>query len=106
MYQHGSHWMDFREILYWRLLQKSAEKHQISSKSDNNIGSVHVDYSQLYNNAKGTNSCNLVPKFAGSKPAEAVGFFRAKKSSARLPRRGSKSLSHAADLRHVKEPYK
>ena len=30
----------------------------------------------------------LVPKFAGSKPAEAVGFFRAKKSSARLPSDG------------------
>jgi hypothetical protein len=27
----------------------------------------------------------LVPKFAGSNPAEAVGFFRAKKSQARLP---------------------
>ena len=27
----------------------------------------------------------LVPKFAGSNLAEAVGFFRAKKSSARLP---------------------
>ena len=27
----------------------------------------------------------LEPKFAGSKPAEAVGFLRAKKSSARLP---------------------
>ena len=27
----------------------------------------------------------LVPKFAGSNPAEAVEFFRAKKSSARLP---------------------
>ena len=30
----------------------------------------------------------LVPKFAGSSPAEAVGFFRAKKSSARLPSKG------------------
>jgi hypothetical protein len=30
----------------------------------------------------------LVPKFAGSNPAEAVGFFRAKKSSARLPLEG------------------
>ena len=30
----------------------------------------------------------LVPKFAGSNPAEAVGFFRAKKSSARLPSEG------------------
>jgi hypothetical protein len=27
----------------------------------------------------------FVPKFAGSNPAEAVGFLRAKKSSARLP---------------------
>ena len=27
----------------------------------------------------------LVPKFAGSNPTEAVGFFRAEKSSARLP---------------------
>ena len=27
----------------------------------------------------------LVPKFAGSNPAEAVGFFRAKKSLASLP---------------------
>jgi len=30
----------------------------------------------------------LVPKFAGSNPAEAVGFLRAKKSSARLPPEG------------------
>jgi len=27
----------------------------------------------------------LIPKFAGSHPAEVVGFYRAKKSSARLP---------------------
>jgi hypothetical protein len=30
----------------------------------------------------------LVPKFAGSNPAEALGFFRAKKSPARLPSEG------------------
>ena len=30
----------------------------------------------------------LVPKFAGSNPAEAVRFFRAKKSSAHLPSEG------------------
>jgi hypothetical protein len=30
----------------------------------------------------------LVPKFAGSNAAEAVGFLRAKKSSARLPSEG------------------
>ena len=29
-----------------------------------------------------------VPKFAGSNPTETVGFFRAKKSSARLPSEG------------------
>jgi hypothetical protein len=31
---------------------------------------------------------SLVPKFAGSNPAEAVGFFRAKKYPARLPSEG------------------
>jgi len=30
----------------------------------------------------------LVPKFAGSNPAEAVGFLRAKKSSVHLPSEG------------------
>jgi hypothetical protein len=30
----------------------------------------------------------LVPKFADSNPAEAIGFLRAKKSSARLPSEG------------------
>ena len=30
----------------------------------------------------------LVPKFTGSNPAEAVGYFRAKKSSVRLPSEG------------------
>jgi hypothetical protein len=47
----------------------------------------------------------LVPKFAGSNPAEAVGFFRAKKSSARLPSEGKQNRgSHVVDLRHVKDP--
>jgi hypothetical protein len=32
---------------------------------------------------------HLVPKFAGSNPAEAVGFFRAKKSSALRPSEGT-----------------
>jgi hypothetical protein len=39
----------------------------------------------------------MLAEFAGSNPAEAVGFFRAKKSSACLP---------SEDLRHVKEPWK
>ena len=47
----------------------------------------------------------LVPKFAGSNPAEADGFLGAKKSSARLPSEGKWSRgSHVVDLRHVKDP--
>jgi hypothetical protein len=38
------------------------------------------------------NKLYLVPMFAGSNPAEAVGFLRGKKSLARIP------------LRHVKDP--
>jgi hypothetical protein len=44
---------------------------------------------------------HLEPKFAGSNPAEAVGYFRAKNFSARLPSEGS----HVVDLRHVKGPW-
>jgi hypothetical protein len=47
----------------------------------------------------------LVPKFAGSNPAEAVVIFRAKKSPARLPSEGKYSRrSYVVDLRHVKDP--
>jgi len=38
LYQHGSHWTDFLEIWYWRLLRKLAEKLQISLQLDKNIG--------------------------------------------------------------------
>ena len=41
----------------------------------------------------------LVPKIAGSIPAEAVGFFGQKKSTACLHWGGSKAVSHVADLR-------
>ena len=44
---------------------------------------VDVDFGGL-----GVACWPLVPKFAGSNPAEAVGFLRAKKSSARLPSQG------------------
>jgi hypothetical protein len=36
MEQLGSHWTDFHEILYSRIFRKSAEKIQVSLKSDNN----------------------------------------------------------------------
>jgi hypothetical protein len=47
----------------------------------------------------------LVPKFAGSNLAEAVGFLRAKNPQHAFLRRGSKAVwSHVVDLRHVKDP--
>jgi hypothetical protein len=47
----------------------------------------------------------LLLKFAGSNPAEAVGFFRAKKILSTPSSQGEVKvvLSHVADLRHVKE---
>jgi hypothetical protein len=49
----------------------------------------------------------LVLKFAGSNPAEAEGFFRAKKKILITPSLGGEVkavLSHVADLRYIKEP--
>jgi hypothetical protein len=40
-----------------------------------------VEASELFSSA-------VIPKFAGSNRAEAVGFFRVEKSSARLPSEG------------------
>ena len=47
----------------------------------------------------------LVPKLAGSNPAEADGFYRAKKilSTPSFGREISR-LSNVVDLRHVKDP--
>jgi hypothetical protein len=46
----------------------------------------------------------LVPKFASSNPAEAVGFFRVKNPQHTFLGGEVKAiLSHVADLRHVKE---
>jgi hypothetical protein len=43
---------------------------------------------------------------AGSNPAEAVGFFLCKKSSARLPSEEKlNNLSHVPTLEHVKDPF-
>jgi hypothetical protein len=42
----------------------------------------------MYHPFSGFGGLGLVPKFAGSNPAEAVGFSRAEKSSARLPSEG------------------
>src|SRR5215510_11489656 len=44
----------------------------------------------------------LVPKFAGSKPTEAVGFFGRKNPKHAFLRRGSKAVCPTS---HVKEPY-
>jgi hypothetical protein len=48
----------------------------------------------------------LVPDFAESNPAEAVGFFRAKTTTARLPSEDKESFrSNVADLQHVNDPF-
>ena len=54
---------------------------------------VNEECTHLHHNTSGFGGLEvaywpLVPKFAGSNPAEAVGFFRAKKSSSRLPSEG------------------
>jgi hypothetical protein len=54
---------------------------------------VETLYDLLNNNNSGLGGLEdacwpLVPKFAGSNPAETVGFFRAKKSPARRPSDG------------------
>ena len=48
----------------------------------------------------------LVPKFAGSNPTEAGGFFQGEKilSTPSLGREVKSRLSHVIDLRHVKDP--
>jgi len=47
----------------------------------------------------------LVPKFAGSQPAEAVGFLGRKNPQHAFLRRGSTAArSHVVALRHVKDP--
>ena len=47
----------------------------------------------------------LVLKFAGSNPAEAVGFFTQKNPQHAFFRRGSKAVGpNVVNLRHVKEP--
>jgi hypothetical protein len=52
-----------------------------------------------HSDSKGELAATVVPKFAGSNPAEAVGFFRAS-FGGEVSRR-----SHVADLRHVTEPF-
>ena len=75
MFQHGSHWTDFREIWYWGLLWKCVEKPQILLKSDKNIwhltwrpkgiygvGSRKKSTFYLVNNAQRTHCCISVEK--------------------------------------------
>jgi hypothetical protein len=51
---------------------------------------VHTDYwFMLMMMSYWVKKCTVIPKFAGSNPAEAVGFLKGdKKSSARLPSEG------------------
>jgi hypothetical protein len=45
MEQFGSHWADFHEILYLRIVQKSVKKIQVSLKSDKNNGNLRENVS-------------------------------------------------------------
>jgi hypothetical protein len=42
IYQRGSQWEDFREIVFWGLLCKSVEKIQISLISDQKFGALYM----------------------------------------------------------------
>jgi hypothetical protein len=48
MYQRGSQWMDFREILYWGFVRNSVDKPQICVNSDKNIGHFTQTLSYVY----------------------------------------------------------
>ena len=61
--------------------EKNIEKKSLDHKSG--VFIINIGFGGL-----GVACWPLVPKFAGSNPAEAVGFFRAKKSSARLSSEG------------------
>jgi hypothetical protein len=66
----------FSKIIYWR--------------QESGLQVLHFKFFWLYEDLNGFGGLEvacwpLVPKFTGSNPAEAVGFLRAKKSSARLP---------------------
>jgi hypothetical protein len=75
--------------------QLSHRDKQILRKSSNHrnvLGAIRVTRSKFHTHDPQILGLEvaqpLVHKFAGSNPAEAVGFLRAKKSSARLPLEG------------------
>ena len=59
-----------------------------SGKTETTNGNIFVYSGMSGFGGLGVACWPLVPKFAGSNPAEAVGFLGAKKSSARLPSEG------------------
>ena len=93
----------FMKFDIWVLFRKSAPKIQAQSKSDKNNG--HFTRKPMYIYDSISIQWPLAPKFAGSNPAEAVGFFGRKNPQHAFLRMGSKkNLSHVPALRHVKEP--
>jgi len=63
-------------------------KWYIDFNMDSRTKKISVIYNKIGFGGLEVTCWALVPKFAGSNPAEAVGFLRAKKSSARLPSEG------------------
>jgi len=80
----------------WKLLLKTYVNdlsHSWRNIIIQNIAYLKYEWLHIYSSSCGFGGLDvacwpLVPKFAGSHPAEAVRIFRAKKSSARLPSEG------------------
>ena len=74
---------------YTERRRDEAVKHRVSN---DRCGTLRMKYLSYINNNRFSGlevACRpLVPKFAGSNPVEAVGFFRTKQPSARLPSEG------------------
>ena len=79
-----------RYLLFLKILFFCGYPQSLKEKSYNLLRFLYSNYIMLPSGFGGLGvACwPLVPKFVGSNPAEAVGFLRAKKSSARLPSEG------------------
>ena len=83
-------------ILYTHILHKKSHVKEVnvqqSKLTENSPKKYYINYEALMEpsgfGGLGVACWPLVPKFAGSNPAEAIRFLRAKKSSACLPSEG------------------
>ena len=83
---HGHRQMVFRSFSTHKTFHFAS--HKMSKKNQCLFPTILLTYSQSGFGGLGVACWSLVPKFAGSNPAGAVGFLGAKKSSAHLPSEG------------------